>query len=53
MLFRDPESTKKLFEKYKPTHIIHLAALGETILILRIFLALDFASRQSAACSKI
>lgn len=25
---RDPEQTKKLFEKYKPTHVIHLAALG-------------------------
>ncbi|PCH37536.1 NAD(P)-binding protein [Wolfiporia cocos MD-104 SS10] len=24
---RDPEQTKKLFEKYKPTHVIHLAAL--------------------------
>ncbi|EGO01012.1 hypothetical protein SERLA73DRAFT_179042 [Serpula lacrymans var. lacrymans S7.3] len=24
---RDPEETKKLFEKYKPTHVIHLAAL--------------------------
>ncbi|KAJ3534787.1 hypothetical protein NM688_g7080 [Phlebia brevispora] len=24
---KDAESTKKLFEKYKPTHIIHLAAL--------------------------
>ncbi|EIM87487.1 GDP-L-fucose synthetase [Stereum hirsutum FP-91666 SS1] len=24
---RDPEATKKLFEKYKPTHVIHLAAL--------------------------
>jgi GDP-L-fucose synthase len=24
----DPEQTKKLFDKYKPTHIIHLAALG-------------------------
>jgi GDP-L-fucose synthase len=25
---RDPEATKKMFEKYKPTHVIHLAALG-------------------------
>jgi len=25
---RDPEQTRKLFEKYKPTHVIHLAALG-------------------------
>lgn len=25
---RDTEQTKKLFEKYKPTHVIHLAALG-------------------------
>lgn len=25
---RDPEQTKKLFDKYKPTHVIHLAALG-------------------------
>ncbi|KZT64136.1 NAD(P)-binding protein [Daedalea quercina L-15889] len=24
---RDPEQTKKLFKKYKPTHVIHLAAL--------------------------
>ncbi|CCM05426.1 uncharacterized protein FIBRA_07643 [Fibroporia radiculosa] len=24
---RDPEQTKRLFEKYKPTHVIHLAAL--------------------------
>ncbi|KIK68302.1 hypothetical protein GYMLUDRAFT_35688 [Collybiopsis luxurians FD-317 M1] len=24
---RDPEQTRKLFEKYKPTHVIHLAAL--------------------------
>ncbi|KAH6891730.1 hypothetical protein BKA70DRAFT_1325953 [Coprinopsis sp. MPI-PUGE-AT-0042] len=24
---RDPEATRKLFEKYKPTHVIHLAAL--------------------------
>lgn len=28
MELRDPESTKKLFEKYNPTHVIHLAALG-------------------------
>lgn len=28
LLPRDPEQTKKLFEKYKPTHVIHLAALG-------------------------
>ena len=27
-LFSDPEATKALFEKYKPTHVIHLAALG-------------------------
>lgn len=25
---RDAEETKKLFEKYKPTHVIHLAAIG-------------------------
>lgn len=25
---RDPEQTRKLYEKYKPTHVIHLAALG-------------------------
>ncbi|KII91474.1 hypothetical protein PLICRDRAFT_173317 [Plicaturopsis crispa FD-325 SS-3] len=24
---RDPESTRKMYEKYKPTHVIHLAAL--------------------------
>lgn len=28
-LLRDPEETRKLFEKYNPTHVIHLAALGE------------------------
>ena len=26
---RDLNSTKKLFEKIKPTHVIHLAAVGE------------------------
>jgi GDP-L-fucose synthase len=26
---RNPEQTKLLFEKYKPTHVIHLAAMGE------------------------
>jgi len=25
---RNPVETDKLFEKYKPTHVIHLAALG-------------------------
>ncbi|TDL13725.1 hypothetical protein BD410DRAFT_368936 [Rickenella mellea] len=25
---RCPEQTRQLFEKYKPTHVIHLAALG-------------------------
>ena len=25
---RNQEQTRKLFEKYKPTHVIHLAALG-------------------------
>lgn len=25
---RDPEQTRKLFDKYKPTHVIHLAAMG-------------------------
>ena len=25
---RNLEQTSKLFEKYKPTHVIHLAALG-------------------------
>lgn len=25
---RNAEETKKLFEKYKPTHVIHLAAIG-------------------------
>lgn len=29
ILPRDPEQTRKLYEKYKPTHVIHLAALGE------------------------
>jgi hypothetical protein len=28
--FRDLEQTKRLFEKYKPTHVIHLAALGKS-----------------------
>jgi hypothetical protein len=27
-LLSDTEATKALFEKYKPTHVIHLAALG-------------------------
>jgi hypothetical protein len=27
MLYRKPEDTKAIFEKYKPTHVIHLAAL--------------------------
>ena len=27
-MYRNQEQTKKLFEKYKPTHVIHLAALG-------------------------
>lgn len=27
---RDAEKTHKLFDKYKPTHVIHLAALGES-----------------------
>lgn len=26
---RDIEQTRKLFDKYKPTHVIHLAALGK------------------------
>ena len=26
---RDAEQTGKLLEKYKPTHVIHLAALGK------------------------
>jgi len=26
--YRDPEQTRRLYEKYKPTHVIHLAALG-------------------------
>jgi len=25
---RDADQTRKLYEKYKPTHVIHLAALG-------------------------
>ena len=28
--FRDPEATRRLFEKYKPNAVIHLAALGES-----------------------
>ena len=27
MLFRNYEETKKLFERVKPTHVIHLAAM--------------------------
>lgn len=27
--FRDIEATRKMFEKHKPTHVIHLAALGD------------------------
>ena len=27
---RDAEKAHKLFDKYKPTHVIHLAALGES-----------------------
>ena len=26
---RDPVQTRQLYEKYQPTHVIHLAALGE------------------------
>ncbi len=26
---RDIEATKRLYAKYQPTHVIHLAALGE------------------------
>jgi hypothetical protein len=26
---RDPVATEALFDKYQPTHVIHLAALGE------------------------
>ena len=29
--FRDPAQTQKLFEKYRPTHVIHLAALGTSM----------------------
>lgn len=32
---RDMESTKAIFEKYKPTHVIHLAARVSVIGILR------------------
>lgn len=28
---RDPQQTLQLFEKYQPTHVIHLAALGMSI----------------------
>lgn len=28
MVLRDPAQTRQLYEKYKPTHVIHLAALG-------------------------
>jgi GDP-L-fucose synthase len=27
----DPKSTKEIFDKYKPTHVIHLAAMVRTI----------------------
>jgi hypothetical protein len=26
---RDPEQTRQLFERYQPTYVIHLAALGK------------------------
>jgi GDP-L-fucose synthase len=26
-LFSDPKETQKIFEKYQPTHVIHLAAM--------------------------
>ena len=37
---RDPEQTRKLYEKYQPTHVIHLAALGEIASIYRIYCTL-------------
>jgi dTDP-4-dehydrorhamnose reductase len=27
----DPKSTKEIFDKYKPTHVIHLAAMVRTV----------------------
>lgn len=27
---RDPKATEAMYAKYKPTHVIHLAALGWT-----------------------
>jgi GDP-L-fucose synthase len=32
-IFSDAEATRALFEKYKPTHVIHLAALGALLVI--------------------
>lgn len=26
-LYRDPAATQRIFERYKPTHVIHLAAM--------------------------
>lgn len=34
IIYRDPAATDALFEKYKPTHVIHLAALGESFRFL-------------------
>jgi len=47
---RDSEQTRKLYEKYKPTHVIHLAALGapDSYAILKPLIRSD----QSADCSK-
>ena len=32
--FRDPAQTQALYDKYKPTHVIHLAALGTSAVTL-------------------
>lgn len=43
---RDPTQTRQLYEKYKPTHVIHLAALGmcTRYLKLSLNLTIDYCS---------
>jgi hypothetical protein len=50
---RDPVATEALFDKHQPTHVIHLAALGEldTRSVRDITEKIDV--RQSADSSKI
>ena len=52
--FSDPDATKALFEKYKPTHVIHLAAVGMLLAIStkkNSVLIHGSVFLQSAACS--